>query len=166
VAAVSYDGHVTWFDANLGDRGVADEELGSLSDVIAVDQDGLGDVLLQCVGDCTIEAYDLNDDGLDEVALGGENARFEGFGYEITLGAGEPSFSDVDGDGNPDLIMTDFETSLISVYRMVSASLAGPIAFHSRQPMSGPAMASDINNDGSPELIVPGNSGILFVVPR
>ena len=166
VAAVSYDGHVTWFDANLGDRGVADEELGALGDVVAVDRDGAGDELRQCLGDCTIEAYDLNGDGLDEVALGGDSPRFEGFGYEMTLGAGEPSFGDVDGDGNTDLIMTDHETSLISVYRTISASLASPVAFHSRQPMSGAAMASDVDNDGRPELIVPGNSGILFVVQR
>lgn len=166
VAAVSYDGHVAWFDANLGDRGVADEEIGALGDVVALDRDGSGDVLRQCIGDCSIDAYDLNGDGLDEVAIGGDSPRFEGFGYEIALGAGEPSFADMDGDGRVDLIMTDHQTSLISVYRMISASLVSPIAFHSRQPMSGSAMASDIDNDGSPELIVPGNSGILFVSPR
>lgn len=166
MAVISHDGTVTWFDANLGNRGTGPEQLGEVTDAVAYDPDGNGDVLTYCRGNCSIDAADLDGDGIDEVAVGGEDPHFDGWGDSVTLAAGSPEFRDTDGDDELDLVMSDPETGLVTIYRSIDSSLSNPTALHSRQILEGRAMFADVDNNGTMEILFAGTSGIMLMAER
>jgi len=161
VAAVSYAGEVNYFDDALNP--VATDNIGPMDDVIAVNLDGNGDVLYSCTGNCSLAAADTDGDGIDELVQGGDNAFFSGWGKEIPLGtSAQPSFSDVDGNGTLDLVLTSADSGHFQIHPVFPGSLSVGQAWHTRQAIQGNALGGDVDADGRAEFFLMSNAGDLL----
>jgi hypothetical protein len=163
VAAVSLEGDVYYYDDALNPMGT--ENIGPLSDVVAADLDGNGAQLVPCSGDCSLAAADTDNDGIDEVAQGGANPQLTGWGKIQTLATfGTPSFSDVDGNGTLDLVITSPRSGHFQVHPILqSGGLSPGFAWHTRQPLMGDVIGGDVDSDGLAEFfLVSADGDLLF----
>lgn len=163
VAAVSLEGDVYYYDDELNPMGT--ENIGALTDVIAADIDGNGIQLVSCAGDCSLAAADTDNDGIDEVAQGGANPQLTGWGKTQTIAsAGTPQFSDVDGNGTLDLVITDPRSGHFQVHPILKTGGLSPgFAWHTRQPLAGDVIGGDVDADGLTEFfLVSADGDLLF----
>ena len=134
----------------------------------------------------SVSISDLNDDGKPDMVIANnvsnnisilKNTGSEGtisFDVKTDYNTGpdpkQIAIGDLDGDGKPDIVVTNFNSgnaSLISIFR--NTSTAGIISFASKADYTtgngtlGIAVA-DMNGDGKPDIVVSsGNSGIFSI---
>jgi hypothetical protein len=166
VAAVSFAGEVSYFDDALNPMGT--ENIGPMDDVVAADLDGNGAQLYSCTGNCSLAAADVDGDGIDELVQGGDDAQFRwGSGEFVDLGTtGTPSFSDVDGNGILDLILTSTVSGHFQVHPLFAGSMAPAMAWHTRQPITGLAIGGDVDADGLAEFFLVSAAGDLLLASQ
>jgi hypothetical protein len=155
LAAVSYAGEVNYFDNAL--EFIGTENIGPIDDVAAADTDGEGAILYSCTGSCSVASADLDGDGIDELVYSGsdETPRLEAWGQIFELGSsGIPTFNDVDGNGDLDLILTSLDSGHFEVHLVDGQSKAPPQAWHTRQALGGPVTAGDVDGDGLAEFFL------------
>ena len=127
------------------------------SGAVALARSGGAGALASCPADgCSIAAADLDGDGVDEVARGGDTVTLEWGGDTLALaGAGHVSFADFDDDGAVDLLATDVATGRVYAWRNLGNQLAPAIVLATDRDLgAGPAFISDTTGDGVPELAV------------
>ena len=126
---------------------------------------------------------DIDNDGKQDIAVSHYNSNFISifpgsssigtisFGTRIDIPAStNPSyviFSDLDGDGKPDMIVSNFGAATISFYKNISTT--GNISFDANIDYStgdGPALikAVDLNKDGKKDIIVTNYNSNSFSV--
>jgi hypothetical protein len=152
---------------NNGDRTFTDVTVAA--GVGRTDGRGFGVVAADLNGDGRIDLYVANDmcpnfvflnrgDGTFDDVTEVSGAAYDGHG--LTLAGMGVDAEDVDGDGLPDLLVTNFAGERISLYRNVGAGI-----FEDRTPTSGMATDStlwvgwgcalaDFDNDGWPDCFV------------
>ncbi len=163
-----YDGSPGLLYRNRGDGGFVDvsRERGILYDpkeskslgVVAADYDGDGDTDLYVANDSTRNFLYRNDGGrLQEVGLeAGVGYNEEGF-PEAGMGT---DFGDIDGDGRPDLVVTNFDLEKNTVYRnlgggfFLDATAAVGLSGASLTELGFGTDFFDFDNDGWLDLVV------------
>jgi hypothetical protein len=166
VAAVSFDGEVHYYDDALSPMGT--ENIGALTDVVAADLDGNGAQLISCQGDCSLAAADTDNDGIDELARGGTDSQFTGWGQSWPLGStGTPYFSDVDGNGTLDLLLSSPNSGHFEVHPILPGGGLSPgLAWHTRQALGNGVLGGDVDNDGLAEFFLVSAGGELFLASQ
>jgi len=166
VAAVSFEGDVHYYDDALNPMGT--ENIGALNDVVAADLDGNGAQLIKCSGTCSLAAADTDNDGIDELAQGGDNPQFTGWGQSWALGStGKPQFSDVDGNGTLDLIVTNASSGHFQVHPILPGGGLSPgFAWHTRQAIGDVVVGGDVDADGLTEFFLVSAGGDLFLASQ
>jgi hypothetical protein len=127
----------------------------------------------------SVASSDLNGDGrpdlivatyagasvlLNETSPGGSSLEFT---PEQTFAAGSApdsvTVADINGDGKPDMLVTNYASATVSVFVNTTAPAATSPSFAAQQSFDGgfaPAsvVVSDVNGDGSPDLIIADSS--------
>ena len=162
VATLAADGTVEVYGKNLGS--INSTTLAGSFDLVIADADGLGPALHGCqVEGCTLDAADLDDDGLDEIIAGGTEAWARGWSVDFIFEyGGETSIVDFDGDGRLDVLYTDIERERLIVYRSLETSFGSPLVYHGVRDLEGPAFYVDGDGDGVNELFFPAPEGNLL----
>lgn len=137
-------------------------------------------------GASSIEIADLNDDGRAEMIV--TNINDAAVGIMRNTGAGSllafapplkfstpdgpyaSAVGDLDGDGRPDLAISNYRSNSVSVFRNVSTA-GGNVAFDSRIDLSvgnGPRQIriADMDRDGKPDLIVGHRNELSYCILR
>ena len=119
------------------------------------DGDGAGEVRACEVEGCSILAADLNEDGVDELVVGGASVALANLDGSTTAlgGAGNLSLADTDGDGITDVVALDPATGRVYAYRNLSGTLAPPVVMHTPRSLNHTLWLGDATDDGIPELI-------------
>jgi hypothetical protein len=102
-----------------------------------------------------ITLADLNEDGVDELVVGGASVALANLdGSTTTLGgAGNLSLADTDGDGITDVLALDPASGRVYAYRNLSGTLAPPVVMHTPRSLNHTLWLGDATDDGIPELI-------------
>ena len=127
------------------------------SGAVALARSGGAGAVVSCSDPgCSVAAADLDGDGVEEIARGGDAVSLEWDGVTLDLdGAGHVSFADLDDDGAIDLLATDVATGRVYGWRNLGNQLAPPIVLATDRDLgAGPAFISDTTGDGVPELAV------------
>ncbi|WP_304065242.1 FG-GAP-like repeat-containing protein [Pedobacter glucosidilyticus] len=135
----------------------ATETFSSFCSLADIDGDGKFDVLVtNTLGDPKLIIYP-NTSTSGSISFGAVKS-YDFFGGSFGIATG-----DIDGDGKPDIALTDFSFGLVSIYRNTSSSgsisLADKVDFSTGdQPLS--VAIGDLNGDGKPDLVT-ANSGSI-----
>jgi hypothetical protein len=121
-----------------------------------------------CLGQgCSVVAADVDNDGTDEV-FRSEDAGITAEGWDRTSalsGSGQLRVVDADGDGTPEVLVTDPSSQRVMWYAGVTGGIAPPISWWRDGVISDSASLGDLNMDGTPELIIPTENGGLAHSP-
>ena len=128
-------------------------------------------------GTFSVSIADIDGDGKPDLAVANQltsgvsvlhNTSTVGsisFAAQVTFGVGyEPTsiaFGDIDGDGKPDMVVSNFDSNSVSILRNTSTvgaiAFAGQVAYHvGLSPRT--VVIGDIDGDGKPDVAV-ANSG-------
>ena len=121
-------------------------------------------VLTDLDGDDKLDIVSANKGGSVSLLRNASSIGSTSFSAKVDIGAGSAPFSinlaDLDGDGKPDLVVTNRSVDSISVLRNTATSgafststLAAPVRFSVGTSPSGVALG-DVDGDGKPEIVV------------
>ncbi len=118
--------------------------------------DGVRDVVTCPVPGCSVVAADFDGDGAEETAQAdGTSLTLDAAsGQSLVYAPGVVSAVDADGDGLPDVVVSD--VSEVRVYRVLDGLLTSPIASYVWRPSLGPAAWGDLDGDAVPDLFLAG----------
>lgn len=134
---------------------------------------GLGVIAADLNGDGLLDLYVANDETDNHLYAGKQGLLFEEIGlaagvatneYGVVDGSMGVDAADFDGDGRPDLWVTNFETEDNSLYRnegdwlFSSATVTSGLAGHSRPLVGFGTGFTDFDLDGRPDLYVTNGS--------
>lgn len=113
-------------------------------------------------GTTTIQATEDNISGSTMLTITGGSQTY-GSGPKLTSGIGHPEgvvVADFNGDGKPDIAVSNFDTNTIAVFlNNGSGSFGAPVVTQVQLTSSlglnvGPLVVGDFNEDGKPDLVV------------
>lgn len=161
-AVVSEAGDAMEFNGSFGV--VASYNLGAQAfDVVFADVDGTGGALQVCSAPgCSLAAVDLDGDGIAELLEGGDAAVLHQGLQDLDLGvAGVAGAADPDGDGQPDLLLTDTASGSVALFQYAGAERLPHSWQHTRRGLLSAVWYADADADGLPELWFVGDDGTL-----
>jgi hypothetical protein len=152
------DGKGNFQDATEA-AGLEDKAEGFGFAVLTADLNGDGKLDLYVANDSDANYYYRNEGGgrFREVGLWSGNALDQNGAAQAGMGL---AFGDADGDGNPDLVVTNFSQDFSTLYRgdgagffedVSAVSGVGSITFLS---LSWGAVFADLDNDGDQDLVI------------
>jgi hypothetical protein len=127
------------------------------------DIDGDGNPDLAIINSPTITASNKGTDGLT-VLLGDGKGKFgimPGSPFITGKSPSRVTIGDINGDGNPDVVVTNYHSNNITVFIMVKNSVRSSFTFPVGEKPDGLAIA-DLNGDGKKDVVV-ANSGDNFI---
>lgn len=126
-----------------------------------------------------VAAADLNKDGYsDLVIVVGDGCAGGGEPYAVLLNNGDGTFAapvtstvnatwvtaaDVNGDGSPDLILTAYNDTAVTILLNQGIGTFGAAIRYPINWIVGPTTLADVDDDGRPDLLIPTNSGIAVM---